>query len=211
MKYGAVIFDLDGTLVDSIPLYKQAYLETLRSFGLRLSEAEFNVIYWENLKIADVLKKFRLSAQADEVREHRNRLYVDTLRKNVTWFSDALAMMQTWKGHSPPIVVTDSWKSFTDAIDARLNLSVFTPIIVTADDSVPHQKPHPHSLLHAAEKIGIAPEQCLYVGDQMFDIEAARNAGMNECLIVREHTPKEAVRSAKWVIHSLEELSKQLV
>jgi HAD superfamily hydrolase (TIGR01509 family) len=207
MKYEAVIFDLDGTLVDSIPLYKQAYLETLRSFGLRLSEAEFNAIYWENRKLTAVAKKFGLSAQADEIREHRNARYVDTLRKNVTWHPDALTMLQTWNRPTTPVVVTDSWRSFTDAIDARLGLSAFIPFIVTADDSVPHQKPHPRSLLHAAEKLGIAPEQCLYVGDQLFDIEAAHNAGMDHCLIAREHTPKEAIQNAKWIIHSLEELS----
>jgi len=211
MKYEAVIFDLDGTLVDSIPLYKRAYLETLRAFGLRLTEPEFSAIYWENRKLSAVAKKFGLSAQADEIRVHRNALYVDILRKNAIWYADALAMLQAWSRPTPPIVVTDSWKSFTDAIDARLDLSAFIPLIVTADDSVPHQKPHPRSLLHAAEKIGIAPEQCLYVGDQLFDIEAARNAGMDHCLIVREHTPEEAIRSAEQIIHSLKELPAQLI
>ncbi|MDD5751154.1 MAG: HAD family phosphatase [Candidatus Peribacteraceae bacterium] len=210
MKYEAVIFDLDGTLVNSIPLYKQAYLETLRSFGLRLTEPEFNTIYWENRKLTAVAKKFGLSAQADEIRTHRNALYVDTLRKNVTWYPDALAMLQTWNMPKPPVVVTDSWRSFTDAIDARLGLSEYIPLIVTADDAVPHEKPHPHSLQHAAARIGVAPEKCLYVGDQMFDIGAARNADMDHCLIVREHTPPTAVRSANRIIHSLEELLAEL-
>ncbi|MDD5739250.1 MAG: HAD family phosphatase [Candidatus Peribacteraceae bacterium] len=206
MKVEAILFDLDGTLVNSIPLYKQAYFQTLSDFGLVLSEPEFNKIYWENHKLADVLARFHLSHRDAEIRKHRNDLYMKTLGERVTWFEDAKSLAGSFDNKIPRAIVTGSWKIWVDAIERRLGLSSFFSEIVTADDCQPYDKPHPHSLLLAADRLGIPPEHCIYIGDQNFDIQAAIDAGMANCLIVREHTPPQAHKNAMHVIHSLQEL-----
>lgn len=206
MKIEAILFDLDGTLVDSIPLYKQAYLKTLNAFGLVLTEQEFNKIYWENWKIPDVIAHFDMSHREVDIRQYRNDLYIKTLGERVTWFEDAKTLLHTLNREMPRAIVTDSWQSFVDAIEQRVDLSSVAPTIITVDECQPYNKPHPYSLLLAAERLGIAPDRCMYVGDQDFDIYAARNAGMADCLIERAHTPPEAGRNATHVIRSLQEL-----
>jgi beta-phosphoglucomutase-like phosphatase (HAD superfamily) len=62
----------------------------------------------------------------------------------------------------------------------------------------------------AAERLGVAPENCIYVGDQDFDMHAARVAGMTGILIPRTHTPPHACADAPHVIQSLEELPNLL-
>jgi len=52
------------------------------------------------------------------------------------------------------------------------------PDCVSCGDTTPHLKPHPAPLLHAAEQLGLAPKDCLYLGDDLRDIQAARAAGM---------------------------------
>ncbi len=206
MEVKAILFDLDGTLVDTIPLYKQAYFQTLSAFGLVLSAPEFNEIYWENHKLADVLRRFGLSHRDEEIRKHRNDLYIRTLSEQVTWFEDAKALANSLDNKTPRAIVTGSWQSFVDGIQRRVDLSAVASTIITADDYQPYDKPHPHSLLLAAARLGIAPEHCIYVGDQDVDIQAARAANMINCLIMREHTPPQALTSAMHVIRSLLEL-----
>jgi len=206
MKVRALLFDLDGTLVNSIPLYKQAYFQTLSAFGLTLSEREFNEIFWENHKLTNVLARFNLSHRDAEIRKYRNDLYIRTLGEQVTWFEDAKALADSLDTTTPRAIVTGSWQSFVDGIQQRVDLSSIASTIIAADDYQPYDKPHPHSLLLGAERLGIAPEHCMYVGDQDLDIQAARAAGMADCLIVREHTPPQALKNATHMIHSLQEL-----
>ncbi|MDD5103599.1 MAG: HAD family phosphatase [Candidatus Peribacteraceae bacterium] len=206
MKIEAILFDLDGTLVDSVPLYMQAYFQTLNVFGLVLSEPEFNEIFWENHKLTNVLTRFNLGHRDAEIRKYRNDLYIRTLAEQVTWFEDAKSFADSCNDKVPRAIVTGSWQSFVDGIQRRVDLSAIASTIITADDCQPYDKPHPHSLLLGAERLGVAPEHCIYVGDQEFDIQAAENAGMAHCLIAREHTPPQAHENAMHVIHSLQEL-----
>ena len=64
---------------------------------------------------------------------------------------------------------------FTESVVAALRLA---PACVVGGDSTPHLKPHPASLLLAAEKLGLGPAACCYLGDDLRDIQAARAAGM---------------------------------
>lgn len=210
MKCDALIFDLDGTLVDSIPLYKRAFCETLAAFSVEITEEEFNRIYWENRKLPAVLERFGKAHQEPDIRRHRNDLYIKKLGAQVEWFADAVKLQQALEPALPRAIVTDSWRSFVDAIEIRTGLSSFTTTVITADDRGPLDKPHPAGLLLAAERLGVDPARCMYIGDQEFDLNAARNAGMAECLVIRKHTPPAAVRSAKRIIHSLEELLAEL-
>jgi N-acetyl-D-muramate 6-phosphate phosphatase len=72
-------------------------------------------------------------------------------------------------------IVTNKAMRFTDPIVAALGVS---PDCVVCGDTTPHSKPHPAPLLHAAERLGLAPGDCCYLGDDLRDVQAAHAAGM---------------------------------
>jgi N-acetyl-D-muramate 6-phosphate phosphatase len=72
-------------------------------------------------------------------------------------------------------IVTNKATRFTERIVLQLNLK---PDCVACGDTTPHLKPHPASLLHAAEQLKLLPASCVYVGDDLRDMQAARAAGM---------------------------------
>jgi len=72
-------------------------------------------------------------------------------------------------------IVTNKIARFTDPIVAALGIS---PDCVVCGDTTPHAKPHPAPLLHAAERLGLAPGDCCYLGDDLRDVQAAHAAGM---------------------------------
>jgi len=74
-------------------------------------------------------------------------------------------------------IVTNKHERFTVPVVAALQLASRAAVVVSGD-TTPHAKPHPAPLLHAASALGVAPASCVYVGDDLRDIEAGQAAGM---------------------------------
>ncbi|MEO7499466.1 MAG: HAD-IA family hydrolase [Casimicrobiaceae bacterium] len=74
-------------------------------------------------------------------------------------------------------IVTNKAARFTTPVTEALGLSLRTAVIVSGD-TTPHPKPHPAPLLHAAAQLGVAAERCVYVGDDLRDVQAGIAAGM---------------------------------
>ena len=92
----------------------------------------------------------------------------------------------------------------------KLRLSDSVGAMITADEMLPFRKPHPHGLLIAADRIGVDPATSIYIGDQIFDLHAAKAAGMTSCLIRGAHTPEGAEKEADLVAASLQDLLTML-
>ena len=206
MKHDAILFDLDGTLLDTIGLYEKAYLSALREVDFELSSEEFTRIYYSNIHLAEHVDMMGLADKLDTIRNFRDNMYVELLRTKVTWFDDGKKFIESIAG-TPTAIITGSWRFYVDAIEQCIPLSPYTDTIITTDDFRPHSKPEPHGLLMAAEKLNVDPAKCVYIGDQGFDVGAANNAGMTSVLVRREkYTRKGAEEEADIVTDSLEDL-----
>jgi pyrophosphatase PpaX len=176
MRFPVVLFDLDGTLIDSGPII----LASMRHATRTVLEREFadeelmaHVGGWgldEQMRVLD-------PARAEELvrcyREHNEPLHA-----GLDWCTgikpvlDALAEEGRTLG-----LVTTKRRRTVDLAFAALPLERYFAVVVAADDTRRH-KPHPEPLLHAAERLGLSPRECAYVGDAPFDVKAARAAGM---------------------------------
>ena len=179
MPSRAVLFDFDGTLADTAPDLAAAVnrmrveqglealpIERLRPFasaGARgLVHAAFGV------KPGDpdysALRESFLEYYAEGVCE-RTQLFPGIAELLVELQARAIA----WG------IVTNKATRFTERIISELKLK---PDCVACGDTTPHLKPHPASLLHAAEQLRLAPAACCYLGDDLRDMKAAHAAGM---------------------------------
>ena len=175
----AVLFDLDGTLADTAPDLAAAVnrlradqglaplaLERLRPFasaGARgLVRAGFGV-QPEDAEYPALREAF--------LEHYAERTCVETrLFPGVGELLQELGRRRIAWG-----VVTNKALRFTERVLAALELA---PACVVGGDSTPHLKPHPASLLLAAERLRLQPARCCYLGDDLRDIQAARAAGM---------------------------------
>ena len=207
MNYAAILFDLDGTLVDSIGIYSEAVKDMFAAVGVQLPQEAFRSSYGQGLVLKDWLAKFNIGEdQMGVLRPLRDQRYIALLREKIEWLDGASRLLATLKERHPLGLITGSWQSYVDAIDSRLQVSPHFQTVVTADDIGDFMKPHPHGLLLAADRMGVEPEQCIYIGDQLFDIDAAKSAGMASCCLRGTYTPKEAVERADFVVETLEEI-----
>jgi N-acetyl-D-muramate 6-phosphate phosphatase len=175
----AVLFDLDGTLADTAPDLAAAVnrlradqglepmpLEQLRPFasaGARgLVHAGFGVKPGDDEY--DALREAFLEF-------YRERPCVDT-----RLFPGIAELLQEFARRAIPWgVVTNKATRFTDRIIATLKLA---PACVVCGDTTPHLKPHPAPMLHAAGLLALPTKDCVYLGDDLRDIQAGRAAGM---------------------------------
>ena len=210
MKFDAILFDLDGTLIQTTHLYEEACIAGMRSIGLEFSPEDFKRLYPTGYSMASwITEKGGDASRLEDVRAARDIVYHELLATRSEFAPGALEILEFLRDH-PTGVITNSWRSYLDAIQKKLAIYDFLKEIVTADDMGDFYKPHPHGLLLTADRLGADPENSIYVGDQIFDLQAARAAGMTACLIYGPHTPEGAEKHADLIVESLVELQAKI-
>lgn len=212
MKFGAVLFDLDGTLLDTIGLWMRAYLQTMQDAGVEIGAEEFILTtYTQNKHFEEVLVHYGLDPKhGDEFRTKRDARYTHLLSTETLWIESAEETLRTIARVCPVGIMTGSHLHYIEAIEKQIPLRSLVPVLVTCDEVKGRSKPHPDGLLLTAKKLGVPPKQCIYIGDQLFDIEAAKAANMTSCLYWNEYTPPTAGQEADMSIESLSELPSLL-
>jgi 2-phosphoglycolate phosphatase len=177
----AVLFDLDGTLLDTAPDMAAAINELLREQGrppLEFTRIRPHVSYGARGLVRLGFPEVADDAVFNTLRLRFLDIYRGLLAAETQLFegmAEALAELEA--GGIPWGIVTNKPGWLTEPLLRELNLQQRARVVVSAD-TLAHRKPHPAPLLHAAEKLGLAPAQCIYIGDAEFDVTAAKAAGM---------------------------------
>ena len=175
----AILFDLDGTLIDSIELILNSARHAFVDFGGRAPTDE----EWRagiGRPLHTVLREYAAGDDAEADRlfkryreyqlEHHDRLIrpYDGIVETVQWLSHA--------GH-PMALVTSKSDWMAEKALVHVGLDRLIPTIVGCDTCVNH-KPHPEPVERALALLGVAAEDALFVGDSPHDVESGRSAGV---------------------------------
>ena len=177
----AVLFDLDGTLIDSAPDLGAA------ADKMRLDRGLPSLPYEHYRPMAGAGARgmlgvgFGLTPESPEfaaMREEFFQNYERCMTERTYAFEGVAQLIDSLQSAAMPWgVVTNKSMRFTDPLTRQMPLFARAGAIVSGD-TTPHAKPHPAPLLEAAARIGLAPEHFVYVGDDERDIIAGRAAGM---------------------------------
>jgi HAD superfamily hydrolase (TIGR01549 family) len=180
----AILFDLDGTLLDSFQSHLETYRATLAGFGVALDARQFGRHYSPNwnefYRRVGLAPRHWDAASAAWLREaagHQPRL-----------FPGVAAMLRRLQRHFHLGVVTAGSRSRVHADLERGGIHGLFEVVVTADD-VREPKPAPEGLQLALRTLGSAPHQALYVGDTGPDYTFARAAGVPFVAVVSAFAP----------------------
>ncbi len=177
----AVLFDLDGTFADTAPDLGAAANHVRSLHGLAPLSVE--TIRPQASHGSRGLLKLAMDADPDSpgyeaMREAFLQHYEDHICDHTTLFPGMAALVAELERHELPWgIVTNKPHRYTVPLMERLGYAQRAACLVSGDTCA-RSKPHPMPLLHAAELMGIAPELCLYLGDDLRDMEAAQAAGM---------------------------------
>lgn len=178
-KYDGLIFDLDGTLADTMPTHFTAWSKSMSAHGIEFSEDRFYALGGVPTPvIIDILASEQGKIlDSTALAEEKEELFLELL-KDVQPVVPVKLIAELHLGLMPLAVATGSLKWVAEKILKTLGIREWFTAVVGADDIV-HPKPAPDTYLKAADLIGVDPTRCHAFEDTELGVQAARNAGMD--------------------------------
>ena len=179
-RLSAVLFDLDGTLVDTAPDMVAAANELRKLQGLAalpFDRLRGRVSHGAIGLITAALDRHPDDADFERLRMDFLALYGERNHEQSEMFPGMETVLEDLEhGGIPWGIVTNKPTAYTDPLLDRLGLNE-RPGVIVMGDSLPHRKPHPEPILHACRELAASPVSCVYVGDAERDFQASRRAG----------------------------------
>ncbi len=181
--FAAYIFDLDGTLIDTMPVHFLAWQAAMQAAGLRgpLDEDHFYSLGgMPTHEVAAIMgRRYGLTLDPHAVTHDKERRYLDVLRGGVTLVEPVVAFARRIATTHPRAIVTGGAPEVAHPALTAAGLAELFPLVFTPADVPPGRgKPAPDMFLLAAERMGVPAEQCLVFEDAEPGIAGARAAGM---------------------------------
>lgn len=196
----AVIFDMDGVLINSEPLHFLATQEILAMHGVEMSEAEYygRYIAYSDWEIMELLLPDAPARPA--ATQAKSRRYLELVASGIPPFPDGLGLLMRTDGWRVALA-TGSMRHEAELALGSLGIRERFHAIVTREDCV-NGKPHPEPFLRAAGELGVCPARCVVIEDSPGGIQAAKSAGM-ACVAVTHSCAREQLRDADLVVDDL--------
>ncbi|NCB07760.1 MAG: HAD family hydrolase [Bacteroidia bacterium] len=179
----ALIFDLDGTLADTMPVHFEAYKNILINFGITFTPELFATL--AGIPAVETIRKlneiFGTSMDAEEIGHFKEREY-EKIMHRMKPVEPVVELMKAYHGKLPMSVGTGGYRRLAWKTMEILGLEKYIDILVSCED-VTRPKPFPDTFLKCAELMGVAPEVCQVFEDGAPGIQAASAAGMMSTLV----------------------------
>ncbi|HBH12043.1 MAG: HAD-superfamily hydrolase, subfamily IA, variant 1 [Clostridiales bacterium 38_11] len=202
-----VIFDLDGTLADSEDLIIKSFQHIYKKFkGHEVSESHIKKTFGEILeKVIRAEFDQDYKTVVNEYREYHHENF-DTYMK---LYDGAGEIIEELYLNNYTLGIVTSRLDFTAMkILEMYNITKYFKSIITADKCINH-KPHPEPLLKCLEELGGTKPETIFIGDTVFDLECARNAGVKSVLVSWSNMDTNLLTvKPDYIIHQFEDIKK---
>jgi beta-phosphoglucomutase len=179
--FDALLFDLDGTLIDSMPLHQRAWARWFADIGRPLQEDPRFFASTAGRSGAEILADFfpaHTEAQREAMSETREALYRDEAARSLQTIAGALELLAEARRRGLKVAVCTAAPPANIALAfERFELGALVDVVTSPADGL-RGKPHPDIFEAAAHRLGVPPARCLVFEDAPLGIEAAHRAGM---------------------------------
>lgn len=207
MKYKAILFDMDGVIVDSMTYHYVSWFEALMKCDVRITPTD--IFEYEGSKWDQVIafafnrqKKKLTKKLAKQIAEERKELFSKHFKRYI--FTGIYEMLQKLKRHNFILgLVTGSSLAEAKKMLPKEIYNIFD--VIVAGDMLKRGKPYPDPYLHAAKELGLKSSDCLAIENAPYGIRSAKAAQM-DCFVIATSLPKESLSKADKVFNNHQEL-----
>ncbi len=193
-KVEALIFDMDGTMIDSMPWHARSWVEFVARHGLKLDVTDILARTTGRTGtecMRELFERDLSDAECEAMVHEKEEIYRAMFSDNFTEVAGFTAFAKAAVARGLKVAVgTAGDKHNIEFAMSRLKMDPLPLAIVGGDEGFAG-KPTPEIFLEAARRIGVAPERCIVFEDAPFGIEAARRGGMRAVAVCSTHTAAE--------------------
>ncbi len=208
MRFKAVFFDLDGTLIETEKLHHQVWNSLVKQLGgPGISESEYAAFIGGSARlVADTLiEKFKLPITTRGLMDHSRKMAMGTYAK-APIREGAVELIGRLKPAAKIGIATGAPRILASQAIGRIGHSFD---VIVCGDEIQRPKPNPEIYLKAAELAGVKPKECAAFEDSLAGIEAAKAAGMHTIAVSSPYFSIERLKIADRVIRSFSEVSPE--
>jgi HAD superfamily hydrolase (TIGR01509 family) len=198
----AVLWDMDGTLVDTEPYWIEEEYRLVAEYGGRWSDEHAHTLVGNDLIVSAkyIQQHGPVPLEPEQIIERLLDGVIERVRVHIPWRPGVRELLTELTARGVPCaMVTMSYQSLAQAIVEALPVGTFRTVV--AGDDVTHGKPHPEPYLTAAARLGVPPERCLAIEDSLTGVNSATAAGVP--VLAVEHLVPIPPAEGRTVITSL--------
>jgi HAD superfamily hydrolase (TIGR01509 family) len=207
-SHQAVLWDMDGTIVDSSSYHKQAWRDTFHRQGIEFTEDAYQ--FTLGRRNDEIIRRYfdpGLSPkEVDTIAAQKEEFFRKCIKGNIRPFPFVIEMIKSLADAECRLaVVSSATLENIRFITEELGISTFFDLFITGKD-VTAGKPSPLGYLKASDRLGVPARDCIVIEDAAAGVSAAKRGGMY-CIAVTNTCPKEALAEADIVVNRLDEIN----
>lgn len=211
----AVIFDMDGVLIDSEPLYYEVEHGIYKELGIQVDEEVYAKYVGRSAytMFSDLKAEFHFTDDIEDLvqktREGIERII--TIPGKLKLMEGVIPLLQSCReyGFKTAIASSSHYEMIHKVVD-RMQMGAYFDTLVSGD-FVEKGKPNPDIFLYAAKKLGIDPKECTVIEDSANGVEGAKKAGMKCIGFQSPSTPKQDLSKADYIVSSMKEITVEML
>ncbi len=210
-QFSAVLFDMDGVIIDSEPRHERAFLDVFEQMGYGQTHGvQFEQFLGRSDRAVwlDFVARHNPKWTLDELIAWKQKHLIEIIRREQPIFDGLPELVAKLAPRYRLAVASGSVHVVISEVLAMKSLRSFFPVVVSTQD-VAHGKPAPDVFLRAAELLGVAPGTCCVIEDSAAGVTAARAAGMT-AIAITNTLPAEKLTRAHHVVRTYEEIERLL-
>jgi HAD superfamily hydrolase (TIGR01509 family) len=212
MAITAVIYDMNGVLVDTDRWHREAFRRVLAEFGQTMSDQDYQECCagrTEREGLVDLLHKKGIQADVEAGVVRKVHYYQDIAQVFPQAYTGAQAAIPSLASHYSLALASSSRRADVDSVLQALGLAEHFRTTVSGED-VSTGKPNLEIYRLAAQCLGVKPAECVVIEDAHSGVVAAKRAGMR-CIAIAQTNPREALVQADVLVDRLDQLSPTLM
>lgn len=212
MHLPGIIFDVDGTLVDSNDLHTDCWVEAFAHFGKRVDRdtVRGQIGKGGDLLVPDLCNAREMQRFGEALKKYRSQLYKETYMPRVKPFPRVRELFEALRGRGIKLALASS--ANPDEVEYTTQLLGVGQLLEgsTSKHDAKFSKPSPEIFRAALDQIGTAVETTMTVGDTPYDVLASHRAALPIAAVLSGGFGREALSKAEWIFDGVEQLEREI-